>query len=250
MQQQQNVSIDISFVLGFTSNFRKEIEKTCDFIKNYLADHPDNYIEIVAVLQNQDISNRSFIQFTTDLIKKISVVQFDESLNKFEYFSEGVLNSHGNFVFILDFDEFEDISQFYIYRSALSGNRKQVIIGNRVGSSSSFSCIDHKIFRIFKADDDFLITRLMTRESALRIFANLHVTDEFFTVEANRLARIMHMKVKSVLLPRFKKPATYNYSVLTKFTRVFSIGVFYKINVWSYRRMKDFFNEKAIAPDV
>jgi ribosome-associated translation inhibitor RaiA len=246
VQNNQNTHIDITFAIAFTSNFRIEIEKAFKFVEKYLDEHNGSSIEIIAILKNQYISNRSFIKFTTDIITKLSVVQFDSTASNAEYFAAAALGSHGDLVFLFDFGEFDDLNIFNTYRSVLRLNKKQVIIGSRSGVSSIFSRLDREVFRIFKTNDDFLVTRLMTKEAAFRVFANIHVTDEFFTVDANRLARLMHMKVKIVTLFHFKKPVEYSPTFAKKFTRVLSIGVFYKINIWTYKRMKEYFKNKTL----
>ena len=165
-------------------------------------------------------------------------------MSQSDYFRTAVLRSKGNVIFILDYKELNDLSIFNTYMGALGQNHRQMVIGVRNSSTNYFNAFEQKIFHIFKTDDNFLISRLVTKEAAYKIFANSHIDDEFFTVEANRLGKLEHCKIHQVFIQNITQPEPPKFIWYTKLIHLLQIGFFYKINIWTYKRMYSAFQTK------
>lgn len=250
VEPDQSVSIDTTFILGLTEDYENEINNSIKILTSYKQIHPNYNIQIIVIFQTSGISNRSLIRINTQICQLLMVCSYSPRLTKADLFRSSILKSKGNIVFVIDFYEFHDLSPFNTFLSALGKNHRQMIIGVRPNSKDIFSSFEHRIFKIFKTDDNFLVTRLLTKEAAHRIFANSHINDKFFTVEANRLGKLEHCKVRQVYINNGVAPPPPIIPLYLKVLRVIQISIFYNINIWSYHRMHSSFQTQYGTEEV
>ena len=241
LQPSQTLKIDTTFIISLTTNYMREIQLIIDFLTKYKEQHELYNIQLIIIVKYPQIQNRSFINITTNIVNLLNVVVYNKDMTTMERFATAVMRSTGNIVYLHDFEEFPDLEIYNTFMAAFSRNHKQMVIATRAGSKTIFTSWQLKLFPIINIKDDFAITRLLTKEAAHKIFSNMHIHDEFFTVEANKLAKLTHCKIRSIILHRFNHFEEPQFSTKTKLLRLLQIGYFYKINIWTYKRMADSF---------
>ena len=246
VQPAASIKIDTTFIIALTTNYAQEIQIIVDFLHNYRQQHENYNVQLIMILTNSEIQNRLFINITTDIVNLFNIVFYDKKLTKMDLFSAAVLSSSGNIVYLHDFDEFSDLDVFTTFLRSFGKNHRQMVIATRSGTKSVYSNFESKIVPIFNTDDNFLITRMFTKEAAHRVFSNMHINDEFFTMEANKLAKLIHCKIRIIKVHNFKVFDPIDVSKKKKYLRLLQIGFFYKINIWTYKRMSDAFITHAI----